>query len=153
MEETVVSYSLVFQLNTQAQQLYRKEKLNPNNGLVDPLLDKLCLEDAIENKKSSCFGLFKPKKESFEASTEFPILSKRLLRLQKFIQGIPANRISSLWKDRRDMSRWYTFWAVIWIGGAGLILSVIQTSLAAESVQLAREQLQQGVAVSTAPVV
>ena len=39
------------------------------------------------------------------------------------------------------MSKWYTFWAVIWIGGASLLLAVIQTALAAESVQLTREQL------------
>lgn len=141
MGEILMSYALVFKLNWRAQQLYKKEKAKPSNQLTDPLLDRLCLDDLEGSLKSSLLAFFSPKKESFDADAEFPIMSQRLLRIQNYIDGIPTNRISSLWKDRRDMSRWYTFWAVIWFGGASIFFSIIQTALAAESVQLAREQL------------
>ncbi|KAM0456588.1 hypothetical protein ACHAPV_005092 [Trichoderma viride] len=142
MGEILMSYALIFKLNSRAQQLYKKEKAKPSNQLTDPLLDSLCLDNSENSSRTLFLGLFSLKKESFEADAEFPILSQRLLRIQNYIDGIPTNRISSLWKDRRDMSRWYTFWAVIWFGGASIFFSIIQTALAAESVQLAREQLK-----------
>ncbi|KAH8813002.1 hypothetical protein F5884DRAFT_856290 [Xylogone sp. PMI_703] len=146
MEEILLSYSLIFRLHRRAQQRYQKEKANPSNQLTDPLLDELCLGQPIPatTVHSSLSSIFsrKPQKESFEAISEFPIFSGRLLRLQRYMDGIPTNHISNLWKDRRDMSKWYTFWAVIWLGGASLIVGVVQTALAAESVRLAREQLK-----------
>jgi hypothetical protein len=33
--------------------------------------------------------------------------------------------ISSLWADQRDSSQWFTFWAVIVIGGVGIVLTTL----------------------------
>lgn len=48
----------------------------------------------------------------------------------------------SLWKDKRDIMRWYTFWAVVILGGVNLVVAVAQTGLSSAQVQLAREALE-----------
>jgi hypothetical protein len=40
-----------------------------------------------------------------------------------------------IWKDKRDSAHWLTFWAVIIIGGAGLLLGFMQVLL--QAIQLA----------------
>jgi len=42
----------------------------------------------------------------------------------------------ALWYDRRDILRFYTFWAVVVVGGLSVLLSFIQTVLTA--IQLAK---------------
>ena len=38
--------------------------------------------------------------------------------------------------------RWYTFWAVVILGGVNLVVAVAQTGLSSAQVQLAREALE-----------
>ena len=49
--EILVFYSLIFKLNTRAQQLYRKEKAKASNRLTDPLLDSFCLDNSTDSSK------------------------------------------------------------------------------------------------------
>jgi len=42
-----------------------------------------------------------------------------------------ARGLRALYYDQRDSQQWWTFWAVIWIGGLGVLLSFVQTILTA----------------------
>lgn len=65
MEELLVSYALLFRLDKQAQQIYRKEKAKASNRLTDPLLDELCFDTSGDSTIKLLFGLTTLKKESF----------------------------------------------------------------------------------------
>jgi hypothetical protein len=36
------------------------------------------------------------------------------------------SKVTDLWRDRRNPLQWYTFWAVLWVGGASIVLAVLQ---------------------------
>ena len=143
MKEILRTYEILFGSSRKARNLYRNaihehQKETKRTGveyISDPYLDELCLG----TKKYRFYNLRRPIKESFEAMSEFPILAQRLLRIQHYIDGFQSNKISSLWRDRRDMLRWYTFWAVIVLGLWNVLVAMAQCFLAAEQVQLARE--------------
>ncbi|CAI4216838.1 unnamed protein product [Parascedosporium putredinis] len=63
-------------------------------------------------------------------SSELPFLGNRLLNLQMFGERHKPMKLFDLYRDRRETEKYYTFWAVIWIGGASLLLSVVQVALA-----------------------
>lgn len=67
-----------------------------------------------------------------------PYFADRLQDLQQYILCQNPSRAKMLWKDRRDALRWYTFWAVIAIGGVTIVLGVVQTILAGFQVGYAR---------------
>jgi hypothetical protein len=48
----------------------------------------------------------------------------------------------SLWRDRRDLQRWYTIWAVLIIGGISVLLAIAQIWLSAAQVGIAAEALK-----------
>jgi len=62
----------------------------------------------------------------YSAELDFPILGSRLLRIQAFNLRQQPRRIRDLWRDRRNPLQWYTFWAVLIIGGATILLGVLQ---------------------------
>src|SRR5215471_229997 len=86
-------------------------------------------------------GSIVPVKESFDAFADFPILGSRLMRIQAHIDGIQLNPITSLWRDKRDILRWYTFWAVVLIGSLNLVLAAVQAGLSAAQVEIAKQAL------------
>jgi hypothetical protein len=144
MNEVILSYSLLFQCDSRARKEYfaKYRKAAQNDGILDPLLDELCM-----GAKQSAFirilhPFRQPVRETFDASSDFPILSDRLDRIQRFIDGIQPNRIRSLWKDKRDILRWYTFWAVVILGGVNLVIAMVQAALSSAQVQLARQALE-----------
>lgn len=63
---------------------------------------------------------------SYSAQLDFPIFGSRLLALQNYNLRQQPNKVRDLWRDRRVPLQWYTFWAVIWVGGLSIILSVLQ---------------------------
>lgn len=143
MKEITLSYALLFRFDSRAQHIYkhRERKRASGGGLHDPLVDTLCTDSHFLSAKSNFFKRRPPVRESINASSDFPILSSRLLRIQEYIDSIQPNRISSLWRDKRDILRWYTFWAVVILGAFNVIIAVVQTSLASAQVQLARQAL------------
>lgn len=155
MKEIVLSYGLLFQNWRLARKIYRKEArilasttvLNNRQG-VDPWLDKLCGKDLLTSIFSSMWsnhGI----RETYDANSQFPILSGRLKTIQDYIEGIQPSRTASLWNDRRDLRLWYTIWVVLIIGGIsivqaslGLILSGAQIAIAARAYDLQMQQSQ-----------
>ena len=54
----------------------------------------------------------------------FPTFKQRIYLLERYMLQQRAKTLKDLWRDRRDKLSWYTFWAVIIIGGFGLILTI-----------------------------
>jgi hypothetical protein len=64
--------------------------------------------------------------DTYSAQDEFPTFGARLLTLQRYNMRRQPSRFTDLWRDRRNRLQWFTFWAVLWVGGAGIILALLQ---------------------------
>ena len=67
-------------------------------------------------------------------SVDFTFFGERLLDLQHYVVEQTADSWRTLWRDRRDMNRFRTLWAVLIIGIATIVLAVIQVILGAAQV-------------------
>lgn len=98
--------------------------------LHDSLLPALCTD-----RKTTLPRLCK-ERDSYRLSRDFPILRSRIAILQQHMSTSKPRGWQDFWNDRRDSAQWLTFWAVIAIGGLGLILALMQVVL--QVVQLAQ---------------
>lgn len=118
----LLSYQLLFGDDRRSRKVYAQTERNlayqSRGGVDDQVLDKLCRYKESGSLKT---------RTSYSKNQHFPILGYRLAVIQEDIDHMQLNRITALWRDRRDLSRWYTFWAVLIIGGIGVILAAIQT--------------------------
>ena len=71
----------------------------------------------------------------YSARDDFPRLGPRLVRLQQFNSRQRPSRLTDLWRDRRNPLQWYTFWAVVLVGGLSNILALLQLLVAVIEVQ------------------
>ena len=58
------------------------------------------------------------------------MLRCRIAVLQQQLATSKPRGWKELWRDKRDSAQWVTFWAVIIIGGLGLLLSLLQVVVA-----------------------
>ncbi|KAL5314237.1 hypothetical protein ACEPPN_018662 [Leptodophora sp. 'Broadleaf-Isolate-01'] len=63
-----------------------------------------------------------PVSQKFE---RYEIWGDRLRQLKAYMDSQKPGGIRGLWADKRDSLQWYTFWAVIIVGGASVMLSVL----------------------------
>ena len=66
----------------------------------------------------------------YSARNDFPRLGSRLLKLQQFNLRQRPSKLVDLWRDRRNPLQWYTFWAVVIVGGVANILAALQLLVA-----------------------
>lgn len=99
------------------------------NDVDDTILQQLC-----STKDHQFPELFK-ERDFYRLKRDFPILRSRLAILSHQMSNMKPRGWKELWKDRRDSANWFTFWAVIVIGGAGVLLAVIPVLL--QAIQLA----------------
>ena len=132
LREIRLSYRLLFSDSTRSKRLYQRHERKRAliQGQHDPFLDDLC---SLRPESTT----FSASRASYNVTTEFPILGDRLLLLQDYITRQQPSTVVALWKDRRDLLRFYTFWAVTIVGGTSLLFSLIQLLLSAEQVNLA----------------
>ena len=98
--------------------------------LNDLLLPQLC-SGKISPLQASDRGFYR-------LSRDFPVLRSRIAILQCQMSNLKPRGWKEIWKDKRDSAQWLTFWAVIVIGGAGILLSVVQVVLQAAQLAGAR---------------
>lgn len=48
-----------------------------------------------------------------------------------------------IWRDKRNVEKWWTFWAVVLFGSIGVLLSLAQVALAGAQVYYARNPVKQ----------
>jgi hypothetical protein len=145
MKEILLSYNLLFRDDRSSRVLYRAKERSKSSfstvGLeawVDPVLDRACGFDL----PTSIFSFDEPVRETYHPESDFPMLRERLLKLHYFMDGIQPTRMAALWRDRRDLTQWYTLWTLIIVGGYFIIQSIISILLAAVQVAIARKSLE-----------
>jgi hypothetical protein len=74
--------------------------------------------------------------------SDFPLLRGRIAKVNNFVAGIEPSRVSSLWRDCRDLRLWYTIWAVLLIGGITIIQGFVSIALSASQGSIAQEALE-----------
>ncbi len=60
---------------------------------------------------------------------DFPVLGDRIEMLGKELKGARPKGWKDIVRDRRDTMQYWTFWLVAIVGGASIILSLIQVIL------------------------
>ncbi|KAI1407009.1 hypothetical protein F5Y13DRAFT_195811 [Hypoxylon sp. FL1857] len=131
LQEIILSYRLLFGKHLKSRKLFRKLhpfKHVPFDGR-DDFLSKVC----GENELDPSLGI--GERDNYELARDFPHLRARLVRLSAYLDERKPRSWKELWLDNRDSASWLTFWAVIIIGGIGLILAFLQVVL--QIVQLA----------------
>lgn len=68
--------------------------------------------------------------DTYSARDDFPTFGLRLLALQRHNMRRQPSKVTDLWRDRRNPLQWYTFWAVIWVGGGAIVLALLQLVVA-----------------------
>lgn len=106
----------------------------------DQLLDCLCTRPGREVVKElpetfwpvSCRGFDNKLQEvdSYGSRDDFPMLGPRLVAIQEFNLRQQPSKLRDLWRDRRNPLQWYTFWAVLVVGGLSIILTTLQLIVA-----------------------
>ena len=123
---------------------YRKYVRNAGLTNLDPLLADLSNSDCGQSLYQYIGA--SEVAQQYSAKREFPLLRQRLIALQRFVLSQNPSDWDGLRHDRRDIRqrshplcctaaanthivRYYTFWAVVWVGGMSIVLSLIQCIL------------------------
>ncbi len=131
LHETVISYRLLFGQNKQARKLFRK--LDPFHGVPEPQRDEL-LTELCGRKRCPKIN----EREVYDLAHDFPVLRCRLVVLQRCLDVQKPRTWKELWQDKRNSAQWFTFWAVLILGGVGIFLTFLQVIL--QVVQIALQQ-------------
>ncbi|KAH8720584.1 hypothetical protein HC256_000974 [Beauveria bassiana] len=143
--EVLLSYRLIFGQSSGSRSLSSKliSKLKETSDDVDPFLDTICSTSIPRSRLVRRFarpripGTLFPaanldldnsliQADTYSSREDFPHFGDRLLAVQRYNLSQQPSRVRDLWRDRRNPLQWYTFWAVLWVGGIGIMLSVFQ---------------------------
>lgn len=136
-----MSYRLLFGQSRAARGLGKTllQKMEANHD-YDQLLACLCTKPRGEVVKKlpeslwpvSCRGFDNVLQEidSYSSQDDFPMLGSRLAAIQEFNLRQQPSKLRDLWRDRRNPLQWYTFWAVLVVGGLSIILATLQLIVA-----------------------
>ncbi|KAF2793355.1 hypothetical protein K505DRAFT_362060 [Melanomma pulvis-pyrius CBS 109.77] len=95
----------------------------------DPLLCRLCFEDCRDEPLFIQLDMF-DLENTYNLDPDFSYFAERLSRLQDFVENQCPNDWKILWRDRQDVAKFWTIWAVILCGFLTLVLAIIPTVLA-----------------------
>lgn len=147
--EVLLSYRILFGNSSKSRDLLRQTLARHDStaNAVDPFLLIVCAS-AVRGRRlwissaselpsalfpESVIGLdgLLQEPDTYSARDDFPIFGLALLGLQRYNLRQQPSRVRDLWRDQRDPLQWYTFWAVIYVGGATVLLSVLQLGITA----------------------
>ena len=129
LREVLLSYRLLFGQSKSGRHYFRRTVSThiyediPRQG-QDPLLARLC------GRKSIDLLAHGRERKTYRLARDFPMLRCRIAIVQQQLATSKPRGWKELWRDKRDSAQWVTFWAVIIIGGLGLLLSLMQVILA-----------------------
>ena len=93
----------------------------------DPLLEVLCTEPDDSGPIQELYKALDAKRfDDYISVDEFPFLARRLFDLQRFSMAQNPHSWRRLWEDRRNITAWFTIWAVVLIGGSTLLIQILQ---------------------------
>ncbi len=64
-----------------------------------------------------------------EGFDRFPYFGDRLRQLKTYMDMQKPRTFRQMWKDSRDSTSWWTFWAVLFFGGASVFLALASLSV------------------------
>ncbi|RSL87984.1 hypothetical protein CEP52_015362 [Fusarium oligoseptatum] len=95
---------------------------------ADPLLEELCFKDSRRVHLFAELDIV-DLKNIYNLDGDFPYFAERLTALKSFVENQCPHDWKVLWRDRRDVAKFWTIWAVMLFGIPSLLISVIQTIL------------------------
>ncbi|KAH8729310.1 hypothetical protein BGZ61DRAFT_446143 [Ilyonectria robusta] len=140
-QEVLMSYRLLFGQCRAARRLGETllQQMEAKHG-YDQLLACLCTKPRGDVAKKlpgsfwplSCrdFNDVLQEVDSYSSRDDFPMLGSRLAVIQEFNLRQQPSKLRDLWRDRRNPLQWYTFWAVLVVGGLSIFLSSLQLVVA-----------------------
>lgn len=131
--EMICSYRLLFGKNARARSRFRRLVFTEEQrASFDPLLTSLCGSPWKDEPLYRQINA--PKAKNIYSQSDFPYLGNRLLVLQRHVDSLNPSDLRTLYYDRRNVLQFYTFWAVLVVGGISILLSLAQTVLTAVQV-------------------
>lgn len=130
--EVLLSYRLIFGRHTRSRSRISRvlagEKVKwQDQGRYDPLLEVLCTSPGHFSDIKKLYKDLEAKEfNDYISVDEFPFLARRLFDLQRFSMAQNPHSWKRLWKDRRNITVWFTTWAVVIIGGGTLLFQILQ---------------------------
>ena len=125
LQEILLSCRLLFGQNKGYRQLFRN--LKPFENLPEEGKDNSLL--ALCGEKSCRVANGLREQDVYVLAHNFPVLKSRIAVLVRHLSNKRARTWKELWNDKRDSASWFTFWAVLIIGGAGIVLAFLQVVL------------------------
>lgn len=141
----LLTYRVLFGQSSQSRTLASKliQQLRASSGDVDPFLSTICTTTTTKSHLLQRFAnpelpgdLFPAtildieqrliESDTYSSGDDFPHFGSRLLAVQQYNLRQQPRRIRDLWRDRRNPLQWYTFWAVLWVGGITIVLALLQ---------------------------
>jgi hypothetical protein len=142
-QEILMTYRILFGQMWDSRKMMREElrELNQKRPQeYDKLLDNLCrdkhsvmvkrLPKSLWPRSCRDFDENLQESDSYSSFDDFPLLGQRLTAIQAFNLRQRPDKLRDLWRDRRNPLQWYTFWAVLVVGGASVILAFLQLIVA-----------------------
>ena len=131
LQELLLSYRVLLGQDAKSRRIYRtleRPKIQ-SRGHFDLLLEELCGRK-VPRRDDILQGI-PGDQEVYSTLHDFLHFGERLSTLQAY--GISQNpsRLKDLWNDRRNPLQFFTFWAVIIVGGLSITLSFVQVLLTA----------------------
>lgn len=160
-QEAILSYRLLFGQDAKSRKLAREEaaKLRTScteqNQRLDTMLPALCerqyehgrlwwksFDKVLQGYPAEIWPITCRTMDGhlrqcdvYSAQDDFPRFGRRLVRLQQFNARQRPSRLTDLWRDQRNPLQWYTFWAVVVVGGLGNTLAMLQLVVSIVEVQ------------------
>jgi hypothetical protein len=153
-QEVILSYRLLFGQDGKSRKVAREEVSRLKNSYakqnVDAMLLDLCerkyeygslwwktYDKVLQGYPSEIWPItcrtmegHLQQSDVYSARDDFPRLGPRLIKLQQFNSRQRPSKLTDLWRDRRNPLQWYTFWAVVLVGGLANILAALQLLVA-----------------------
>jgi hypothetical protein len=153
--EVLLSYRLIFAQSARSRKLIKQhlDRLGSSSrGPMDPLLVALCSSPLKRLHRDSGLprNIFPysavnedgtlQESDAYCVGEDFPCLGSRLLVLQRYNMRRQPSKVKDLWRDQRNPLQWYTFWAVLWVGGITVFLTALQLIVGAAQLYYAAVQ-------------
>jgi hypothetical protein len=86
-------------------------------------------------------AILDPQFETPPCFSSYPLFGDRLRELKAYMDRQKPKSLWAIWKDRRDTVSYFTFWAVIVIGGVGILLALVSIAVSSAQTVAAFEAL------------